>query len=60
MYTRAKTDFRPFSIIISNLRCGAALQSVGNHQYLRNPEEGGSVKPVDNRSLFKLHNEIFV
>jgi hypothetical protein len=60
MYTRANLRIRLFSFTISAIFHFTALQTVENHWVLRKWEEGGSVEPLHNKSLTKLHIVISV
>ena len=46
MYTRANLRVRLFSFVISALINSSTLQTVENHLFLRNGEEGSSVEPL--------------
>ncbi len=59
MYTRVNLWIRLFSFVISALFHSPTLQTVENHQILRNGEEGGSENPFYNKGLSKLHIVIF-
>jgi hypothetical protein len=59
MYTRANLRVRLFSFVISALFYRPQLQSVRSHEFLRGGEEGGSVIPLNNKGLIKLHIVIF-
>ncbi len=51
--------FRPFSFVINALFHWVTLQTVINHNFLRSEEEGGSVEPLYNKGLTKLHFVLF-
>ena len=55
MYTRVNLRIRLFPFVISALFHCTALQTVENHNLLRNGEEGKLVKPLYNKGLIKLH-----
>ena len=59
MYTRVKRKFRPFSFLISALFRCANLQTVENHDFSRNGEEGVWVNPLYDKGLIKLHSVIY-
>ncbi len=59
MYTRVNLRIRLFSFVISSLFHRPQLQTVRNHEFLRNGEEGGLGNPLDSKGLIKLHIVIF-
>ena len=60
MCTRANLWIRLLPCTVSALFDSATLQTVESHEFLRSVEEGGQVIPLNNKSLTKLHFEIYV
>jgi len=59
VYTIANLRIRLSSCVINALFCRAQLQPVGNHEVLRNWEEGGSVNFLKNKRLIKIHIVVY-
>ncbi len=59
MYTRVNLRIRLFSFMFSVLFHSSTLQTVENRESLRIVEEGGSVIPLNNKGLIKLHSVIY-